>query len=143
MSTGSKGDPDAKMHFPSVHSKACSAVHSALVVGLDRGKMIGRSTWFVISRIKCSENNPPTAVTPNKIVGLYFFTTSKRGNSLSSLRANGFCSGVNRSILSVPSNLITGNIESVMILVFGILPLFVGLPAHLFFYCPSLHTYPC
>jgi hypothetical protein len=41
MSTGSKGEPDAKTTFPSVHSYACVAVHSALDVGFDRAKISG------------------------------------------------------------------------------------------------------
>ena len=105
-STGSKGDPDAKIQLPSVHSNACSAVHSAFVVGLDNGKIIGRSTWLAISRTISSVNRPPTAVTPTNIVGLYFLITSSRESSLSLSRANGFCSGVSFLILSLPSRLL-------------------------------------
>ena len=41
MLTSGKGDPEAKIARPPVHFWACSAEHSALEVGLDRGKMIG------------------------------------------------------------------------------------------------------
>jgi hypothetical protein len=37
-----KGDPDANSTRPSLHSSACSNVHSDWLVGLDRGKMMGR-----------------------------------------------------------------------------------------------------
>ena len=39
--TSGNGDPDAKIALPLVHLWACSAVHSALEVGLDNGKIIG------------------------------------------------------------------------------------------------------
>lgn len=44
MTTGANGEPDATTARPSVHVYACSAVHSAWEVGLDSGKMMGRST---------------------------------------------------------------------------------------------------
>ena len=43
-SMGSRGAPLAKMHLPWLHSYACSAVISAWLVGLDNGKISGRST---------------------------------------------------------------------------------------------------
>ena len=39
--TSWNGEPDANMALPLVHLWACSAVHSAFEVGLDKGKIIG------------------------------------------------------------------------------------------------------
>lgn len=47
--TGAKGLPLANRHLPFVHLNACSAVHSALDVGLDRGKITGRSQFAAMS----------------------------------------------------------------------------------------------
>ena len=44
--TFGKGDPDANMALPSVHLCAASAEHSALLVGLDSGKMTGAPGQF-------------------------------------------------------------------------------------------------
>lgn len=41
MTTSLNGEPEAKMARPPVHFCACSAVHSALEVGLDNGKIMG------------------------------------------------------------------------------------------------------
>src|ERR1035438_6515073 len=43
--TGSKGEPVATSARPSECCKASDGVHSALLVGLLRGKMMGRSQW--------------------------------------------------------------------------------------------------
>ena len=39
--TSENGEPEAKIALPPVHLCACSAVHSALEVGLESGKIIG------------------------------------------------------------------------------------------------------
>ena len=39
--TSGKGEPEANIARPPVHLWACSAVHSALEVGLDNGKIMG------------------------------------------------------------------------------------------------------
>ena len=54
---------------PSVIPSASAAVHSALLVGLDNGNIIGRSCWTAISLIIDSLNKPLTAVMPINIVG--------------------------------------------------------------------------
>lgn len=46
------------MKLTFVHLYACSAVHSALDVGFDNGKMIGRSFKKAISRTTCSVKAP-------------------------------------------------------------------------------------
>ena len=43
--TSENGEPEAKIALPPVHFCACSAVHSALEVGLESGKIIGGLSW--------------------------------------------------------------------------------------------------
>mmetsp|Transcript_150 Transcript_150/g.389 ORF Transcript_150/g.389 Transcript_150/m.389 type:complete len:231 (-) Transcript_150:310-1002(-) len=68
--TGSKGEPAAKTAFPLVHLYACSAVHSALLFGFERGKMKGCSVCFATSFTTSSVKMPPTALSPIRMVGL-------------------------------------------------------------------------
>ena len=58
----------------SVSLYACSAVHSALLVGLLRAKMMGFLLLAAIVRMKVSVKAPPTAAAPMAAVG---FTTSQ------------------------------------------------------------------
>mmetsp|Transcript_3991 Transcript_3991/g.14503 ORF Transcript_3991/g.14503 Transcript_3991/m.14503 type:complete len:214 (+) Transcript_3991:196-837(+) len=68
--TGSNGEPLAKTTLPSVHRMACSNVHSALEVGFDSGKMIGRSFNAAMAFTTSSLNAPPMVLTPMSAVGL-------------------------------------------------------------------------
>mmetsp|Transcript_7922 Transcript_7922/g.26160 ORF Transcript_7922/g.26160 Transcript_7922/m.26160 type:complete len:214 (-) Transcript_7922:1357-1998(-) len=81
----SKGDPLEKTALPSVAFAASSDVHSAFEVGLDRGKIIGRSFCSPICRKTSSVNNPFTVDAPSKAVHFDFVTTSNKeapsGNS--------------------------------------------------------------
>ena len=74
----SNGDPEEKIARPSVASAACEDVHSALLVGLDRGMMTGRSLISPIASRTSSVNNPRTVLAPSKTVGRAVFTTSRR-----------------------------------------------------------------
>lgn len=49
----SKGEPLAKTARPSDHASACAKVHSALLVGLDNGMMMGRSLYADMRRMTC------------------------------------------------------------------------------------------
>lgn len=66
---------------------------------------MGRSTWEATSRTRSSVKRPPTAVTPSRMVGLYFFATSSSDNPPSSSRAKTRCSGFKESRRSVPKRL--------------------------------------
>ena len=66
---GSNGDPDANATFPFVNRTASSNVHSALCVGLDNGKITGRSLSSAIFRNTVSSNAPAIVETPINAVG--------------------------------------------------------------------------
>lgn len=71
-----KGEPDAKRHLPLVCLLASSKVHSDLLLGLERGKIIGRSLSSAIRCKSCGVKAPPMVDRPIKIVGLTCSTTS-------------------------------------------------------------------
>ena len=68
-STGPNGLPDAVNTFPSVHAIKSAGNASALLVGFDNGKMIGRALNEAISRTIDSVNAPACVDVPIKIVG--------------------------------------------------------------------------
>lgn len=73
---GGKGLPLAKMALPSVCLIASSNVHSELLDGFERGKMIGCSFSFaIVSRMFLSKA-PRIVESPMSIVGLTYSMTS-------------------------------------------------------------------
>jgi hypothetical protein len=91
----SKGEPEAKIAVPSDQSYACSAVHSAALVGLDRGKTMGRSVCLEVSLTISSVKRLPQPLKPRRMVG---FTSpivlARSSPSGRSSRAKGSCSAV-------------------------------------------------
>jgi hypothetical protein len=81
--TGSKGLPLANSTLPLVQVKASSAVHSALDVGLDSGKMMGRSLSLLISSTTSLLNILATVLTPMIAVGFSFLTQSAKSRTSS------------------------------------------------------------
>mmetsp|Transcript_14074 Transcript_14074/g.38037 ORF Transcript_14074/g.38037 Transcript_14074/m.38037 type:complete len:209 (-) Transcript_14074:1137-1763(-) len=75
---GSKGEPEANSTRPSVCLKASSKVHSDLVVGLDRGKMMGRWLMAAISRRTSSLKLPAMVDTPMMATGFSKRTASNK-----------------------------------------------------------------
>src|SRR2546422_4074881 len=73
--TGANGEPVATSARPSVQRIRSSAVASDFEVGLDSGKMIGRSTLRAISRTIDSLNAPRAVDRPIRIVALIFAIT--------------------------------------------------------------------
>ena len=76
--TGSNGLPVAVNTFPSVQSIRSLGNASALLVGFDNGKMIGRSCSDAISRTIDSLNAPGCVDVPIRIVGRALLTTVAR-----------------------------------------------------------------
>lgn len=76
MLTGGKGLPVAIKALPFDQSLACSGVHSDNLVGLDKGKITGRSTCLDISRMIVSLKAPGFVLHPIKIVGFACLITS-------------------------------------------------------------------
>src|SRR5262244_843299 len=74
--TGAKGEPVATRARPSDHRMRSLAVASDFEVGLERGKMIGRSTLRAISRTIDSLKAPRAVDRPMRIVALIFSITS-------------------------------------------------------------------
>ena len=68
-STSPNGDPLANNTRPSLNRIASSNVHSALDVGLESGKMIGRLLISDISMIASLVNEPACVLTPISAVG--------------------------------------------------------------------------
>jgi hypothetical protein len=69
MVTASAGLPLANSARPSVQRYASSEVHSALLVGFESAKMIGRSLAFAMARRTFSVNALGWAATPISAVG--------------------------------------------------------------------------
>ena len=67
--TGSKGEPVATRARPSECCRASEGVHSALLVGLLSGKMMGRSQWSAIARMAAGVKSPGWPVVPIRTVG--------------------------------------------------------------------------
>jgi hypothetical protein len=65
--TSSKGEPDENMTLPFEYSTASIAVHSERLVGFERAKIIGASSYLFISYIISGVNNPPTPDKPIRI----------------------------------------------------------------------------
>src|SRR5437868_2615965 len=74
--TGAKGDPVAINARPAVHWIKSSAVASDLEVGLDSGKIIGRSALRAISRTIGSLKAPVADDKPIRIVASTLLITS-------------------------------------------------------------------
>mmetsp|Transcript_19293 Transcript_19293/g.68168 ORF Transcript_19293/g.68168 Transcript_19293/m.68168 type:complete len:218 (+) Transcript_19293:483-1136(+) len=68
-STASNGEPLMKIPRPSVHSYACLAVHSALLVGFDSAHTTGTSLNDAKSRMTLSVKAPACADTPTRMDG--------------------------------------------------------------------------
>mmetsp|Transcript_11384 Transcript_11384/g.22268 ORF Transcript_11384/g.22268 Transcript_11384/m.22268 type:complete len:274 (-) Transcript_11384:934-1755(-) len=88
MSTGSKGDPLTKMARPSDHLYACSAVHSALEVGLLRAKTRGASLISAMYSIMLSVKVLGMAQTPMMAVGFMIRTACSSEVTLPSLTSH-------------------------------------------------------
>lgn len=76
--------PDANTALPSVCVYACSAVHSALEVGLLKAKMIGCLLKLAMSFRMASLNTPGWAAAPKineKIIKLHNFAKCSSVNS--------------------------------------------------------------
>lgn len=90
-STGGNGLPVAQRTLPSVHSNRSAGLASWRLVGLLRGKIIGRSTCFAISFTTSLVNAPGFVDVPIRTCGFTSFTTLNRSpcslpsHSLSSL----------------------------------------------------------
>ena len=76
--TESNGEPQANSARPSDQRYACVAVHSALDVGFDSAKTMGRLLSADIVRTISSVKAPPTAATPMIAVGRSALTASSR-----------------------------------------------------------------
>mmetsp|Transcript_33002 Transcript_33002/g.83781 ORF Transcript_33002/g.83781 Transcript_33002/m.83781 type:complete len:255 (+) Transcript_33002:1263-2027(+) len=103
--SGAKGEPDANTTRPSVQLNASSYVHSDLEVGLDRGKMMGRSFSAAISRTTSSEKALAMVDTPMRMVGLSALTDASRSGWNSTSCANGIlwcCSSAMRLLHTRP-----------------------------------------
>ena len=74
--TGAKGLPVPTSARPSVHSIRSCGLASARDVGLDSGKMIGRSVCWAIWRTIASVKAPACIETPISVVGLALTITS-------------------------------------------------------------------
>src|ERR1035438_5113088 len=75
--TGSKGEPVATSARPSECCKASEGVHSALLVGLLRGKMMGRSQWSAIARMASGVKSPGCPVVPIRTVSKWTKTKNR------------------------------------------------------------------
>ena len=76
--TGSNGLPVAIRALPSVQSSRSEGRASQRSVGLDSGMITGRSQYECISRTTSSENAPPRAEVPMRMVGWAFRMVSRR-----------------------------------------------------------------
>mmetsp|Transcript_2129 Transcript_2129/g.6321 ORF Transcript_2129/g.6321 Transcript_2129/m.6321 type:complete len:218 (-) Transcript_2129:297-950(-) len=94
ISTGSKGLPLANTARPPVQRYACSAVHSALDVGLLSAKMSGCSCASATARHTGSSNTPGTAHTPTSTDGRSRCTACRRSEHGSPSWAKGRLCGL-------------------------------------------------
>mmetsp|Transcript_20667 Transcript_20667/g.39893 ORF Transcript_20667/g.39893 Transcript_20667/m.39893 type:complete len:278 (+) Transcript_20667:524-1357(+) len=87
--TGGNGLPLAKLTFPFDHLNASAKVHSALSVGLERGKMMGFWLILDISWITFLSNAPGRTADPMRAVGLISLIAlrSELGGLLGSLNS--------------------------------------------------------
>jgi hypothetical protein len=76
--TGGKGLPLANTQRPLVASNAAAAVHSAIEVGFDSGKMNGRLWFWAMRRKILGLKAPNCAATPTRMVGLSADTADSR-----------------------------------------------------------------
>lgn len=89
--TGGKGLPVAQSTLPSVHLNRSSGFASWRRVGLERGKIMGRSTWEAISLTISSVKAPGWVEVPMRMCGFTCLITLRRSlwslpsHSLSSL----------------------------------------------------------
>lgn len=82
--TGSKGEPVATRALPSVHLRISSGTASWSLVGLDRGRMTGRSAPLAISLMTSSVKDLGTVDVPTRTLGWISLMTDTRDVSLPS-----------------------------------------------------------
>jgi len=83
--TGSNGEPLAKTAAPSVQRYACSAVHSALEVGLESAKMTGRPPSGVRAAM---DSSMPTTTFSVKVAGCALTPMSAVGRTAATISAS-------------------------------------------------------
>ena len=98
--TGSNGEPVATRARPSECSKASDGVHSALLVGLLRGKMMGRSQWSAMARMAAGVKSPGWPVVPIRTVGrtlrITFSNAVGRGSDKPTSASSSLCKATSR-----------------------------------------------